>query len=240
MTYKYLKKTLLIWGIELEFYVEGIECDLFLHNVQKKISWFKFYCEKETSINQYEIKSCCYDNFNVLTKHFKCVKEILTETSHSLGGHISFHAKPYLNRAGSALNVHVNLIDLNSNNLFYISNNKCSDYLFYSVGGLCFVMKKYMQYFAPNNESYLRFKYPDIHTPTTISWGVNNRTAAIRIIPHPICRLEHRIPGADCDLREVLEAIVEGISFGIENKIAPPKRVYGIASDPQYKMEKLI
>nr|WP_255453375.1 hypothetical protein [Wolbachia endosymbiont of Atemnus politus] len=39
-----------------------------------------------------------------------------------------------------------------------------------------------MLVFAPNDDSYLRFQYPDIHTPTTVSWGVTNRTAAIRIL----------------------------------------------------------
>jgi glutamine synthetase len=37
----------------------------------------------------------------------------------------------------------------------------------------------------------------------------------------------------------MLEATIEGITFGIENKITPPNRVYGVISDPQYQMEKL-
>lgn len=40
--------------------------------------------------------------------------------------------------------------------------------------------EKRMLYFAPNDDSYLRFQYPDIPTPATISWGVNNRTTSIR------------------------------------------------------------
>ncbi|WP_025264163.1 type I glutamate--ammonia ligase [Wolbachia endosymbiont of Onchocerca volvulus] len=230
------------FGIELEFYIEGIEKEcLFLSNAKDKIALLGFFCEKETSIHQYEIKSSCYTNFNDLIKHFELVKGLITEAAQKLGGNTSFKAKPYLDRAGSALNVHVNLVNLHNSNLFYCSEQKYSDFLIYSIGGLCAMMKKDMLFFAPNNDSYLRFQYPDIHTPTTVSWGVNNRTAAIRTLSSSSkCRLEHRVPGADCNLEKVLIAIIEGIIFGIENKIIPPNRVYGIASDPQYKMESLI
>ncbi len=148
-----------------------------------------------------------------------------------------------MNRAGSALNVHVNLIDYNGNNLFYMYEKDCSSYLLHSIGGLCAMLKKHMLYFAPNDNSYFRFRYPDINTPTTVSWGKNNRTAAIRIPDFngdlAKCRLEHRVPGADSDLQEVLLAIIKGVNFGLENKVTPPPRVYGVASDAQYKMDKL-
>jgi glutamine synthetase len=233
-----------ILGVELEFYIEKIEEDLFLTNIEDKIASLGFFCEKESSTHQYEVKSNCYISSDDLIKDFKLVKELITKTAHKLGGNVCFKAKPYLDRAGSALNVHVNLVDSNNNNLFYSHEKKYSDYLLYSIGGLCATMKKHMLFFAPNENSYLRFKYPDIHTPTTVSWGVNNRTAAIRIPDFSgdfkKCRLEHRVPGADCDLKKVLTAITEGIIFGIENKTAPPNRVYGIASDSQYKMESLI
>ncbi|MGL9732922.1 MAG: glutamine synthetase [Wolbachia sp.] len=229
-------------GIELEFYIEKIEKEnLFLSNIKNRIAPLGFSCEKENSIHQYEIKSDCYINSNNLIKHFELVKELITETAQKLDGNASFKAKPYLNRAGSALNVHVNLVDSNNSNLFNHSEQKYSDYLIHSIGGLCTMMKKHMLFFAPNDDSYLRFQYPDIHTPSTVSWGVNNRTTAIRILNFKDkYRLEHRVPGADCNLEKVLSAIIEGIIFGINNKISPPNRVYGIASDHQYKMENLI
>ncbi|OEY86857.1 glutamine synthetase [Wolbachia pipientis] len=226
-----------VFGIELEFYIENTEENFFLSKIKDEIGLLGFICEKEKSIHQFEIKSGCYTNANILWEHFKIVKEMLVEVVEKQGGNVLFEAKPYLNRAGSALNIHINLLDDNNQNLFRLYNN----YLIYSIGGLCSMLKRHMSYFVPNNNSYLRFKYPDINTPTTVSWGVNNRTAAIRI-PSDFtkCRLEHRVPGADCDLKDVLAAIYEGVVFGIKNKVLPPKRVYGIASDPQYKMEKLI
>ncbi|WFW29610.1 MAG: glutamine synthetase [Wolbachia endosymbiont of Menacanthus eurysternus] len=230
------------FGIELEFYIENIkEEHLLFESIKNKISLLDFFCEKENSICQYEIKSTCYTNFNKLIKHFILAKKLISETAQKFGGNASFKAKPYLNRAGSALNIHVNLIDLNNRNLFYCNKQKYSKHLIYSIGGLCAMMRKYMSFFAPNKNSYLRFKYPDIHTPTTISWGVNNRTTAIRVLnSENKCRLEHRVPGADCNLEKVLKVIIKSIVFGIKNKVIPPNRIYGIASDLQYKMESLI
>ncbi|MDG7056409.1 MAG: glutamine synthetase [Wolbachia endosymbiont of Meromenopon meropis] len=229
------------FGIELEFYIQQIKVEhLFLNKIKNKIASFGFFCERENSIHQYEIKSSCYINSNNLIKHFELVKKIITKTAQELGGNACFKAKPHLDRAGSALNVHVNLLDSNSNNLFYQNKQKFSNYLIYSIGGLCAMMKKHMLFFAPNDDSYLRFQYPDIHTPTTVSWGINNRTAAIRILNTNKCRLEQRVPGADCNLKKVLAAITEGMAYGIKNKILPPNMVYGVASDPQYKMESLI
>ncbi|MGL9725851.1 MAG: glutamine synthetase [Wolbachia sp.] len=235
----------ILFGIELEFYIKGIEKEyLFLSSLKNKIAPFDFFCDKENSTHQYEVKSGCYTNHENLIKHLELVKEVLIKTAQEFDGNVSFKAKPYLDRAGSALNVHVNLMNSNNDNLFYSSKQKYSEYLIHSIGGLCAMMKKHMLFFAPNDESYLRFQYPDIHTPTTISWGINNRTAAIRI-PYfgkdsQKCRLEHRVPGADCNLEQVLMVIIEGMIFGIENKIIPPSRVYGVAFDSQYKMERLI
>ncbi|GFR21001.1 glutamine synthetase [Trichonephila clavata] len=199
-----------VFGIELEFYIEGIEKEyLFLNSIKNKIASLEFSCEKENSTHQYEIKSGCYTNFDNLIKHFELAKQLLTETAQKLGGNVSFKAKPYLDRAGSALNVHVNLVNSNNDNLFYINEQKYSDYLIHSIGGLCTMMKKTYVVFAPNDDSYLRFQYPDIHTPTTISWGVNNRTAAIRI-PYfgndfKRCRLSTAFPEQTVILKKYLQ-----------------------------------
>lgn len=134
-----------VFGIELEFYIEGIEKEyLFLNSIKNKIASLEFSCEKENSTHQYEIKSGCYTNSYNLIKHFELAKQSLTETAQKLGGNVSFKAKPYLDRAGSALNVHVNLVNSNNGNLFYINEQKYSDYLIHSIGGLCAMMKKHM------------------------------------------------------------------------------------------------
>lgn len=229
-----------IFGIELEFYAEEIEqkeVDFLFAKISESMN---ISFDKEVSEGQYELKTSTYTELKILVQHLNLAKEIIFERVSNLKGKVSFNAKPDIDKAGSALNVHVNLLDFNNRNVFAAFDLQ---HLLYSIGGLCALMKKHMLCFAPNDSSYLRYKYPDINTPTTVSWGGNNRTTAIRL-PYTAgnkqkCRLEHRVPGADSDSETVFVALLKGIIYGIEEKINPPSKVYGIASDPKYNMDKL-
>lgn len=232
-----------VFGIELEFYVEEVdqkEVDFLFVKISESMD---VSFNKETSKCQYELKTSAYTKLEALVQHLNLVKEIIFQRVSSLKGKVSFEAKPYINKAGSALNVHINLLDSNNRNVFAALDLQQKNYLLYSIGGLCALMKKHMLYFAPNDNSYLRYKYPDINTPTTVSWGGNNRTTAIRL-PYTAgdkqkCRLEHRVPGADSDSEAVFFALLIGIIYGIEEKVNPPSKIHGIASDPKYNMSKL-
>ncbi|GHM58144.1 MAG: glutamine synthetase [Candidatus Mesenet longicola] len=232
-----------VFGIELEFYVEEVDqrkIDLLFTKVSENMN---VSFNKEISEHQYELKTSTYSKLKILVQHLNLAKEIIFERISSLKGKVSFEAKPYINKAGSALNVHISLLDFNNCNVFADLDSQQKNYFLYSVGGLCALMKKHMLCFAPNDSSYLRYKYPDINTPTTVSWGGNNRTTAIRL-PYTAgdkqkYRLEHRVPGADSDGESVFTALLKGIIYGIEEKVNPPFKVYGIASDPQYSMDKL-
>ncbi len=232
-----------VFGVELEFYVEEVEqreIDLLFAKISNSMN---MSFEKEASECQYELKTTTYTELRILVQHLNLVKEMIFEQICSLKGKVSFEAKPYIDKSGSALNVHINLLDCNNCNMFCTIDSEQESYLLYSIGGLCALMKKHMLYFAPSDNSYLRYKYPDIHTPTTVSWGGNNRTTAIRL-PYTAgnrqkCRLEHRVPGADSNNEKVFTALLEGIIYGIEAKINPPSKIYGIASDSKYNMDKL-
>ena len=75
-------------------------------------------------------------------------------------------------------------------------------------------------------------KYP---APTFVSWGINNRSCAIRVpTPSDIKdfkeyilkdnrhrRIEFRIPSADADLKLVLIGVLTSILNGLENNLIP-------------------
>ncbi|KJV69539.1 type I glutamate--ammonia ligase [Candidatus Neoehrlichia procyonis] len=233
-------------GVELEFYFSKIE----EHNLQSlidiissKITQLSCQITKEAHHFQYEIQTYHSNKIENLITDLLIVKEIIQEYTASFGGKANFFAKPYLNKAGNAFHIHVNLLNLHNENLFFNHNNCMSNTLLYCIGGLCSSIKKHMIFFAPRADSYLRYIHADINTPTTISWGGNNRSVAIRLpnITNNLskCRIEHRVPGADCNYQNTVIAILQGIIHGIENKILPIPKTYGIASDPQYKLEKL-
>ena len=84
--------------------------------------------------------------------------------------------------------------------------------------------------FAPHYNSYRRLR-PDTHAPTSISWGYENRTAAIRIPGgnHKARRIEHRVAGADANPYLVMAGILGAALVGIRNKWEPPAPVSGRA-----------
>ena len=132
---------------------------------------------------------------------------------------------------GNALHVHLHLQDSNHYNLL-----EQKSYLSYIIAGLCASIQPSMLDFAPYVACYQRYQYPDHNTPTTISWGYNNRTTAIRVINNHI---EHRVPCANSDPQVVIKKILEGAYEGISHKKHPIAPVYGIASQTKYNLQPL-
>lgn len=143
----------------------------------------------------------------------------------------TFMAKPYQDKAGNGMHVHVSLIDENGNNVFSNPGEMIgSELLRWAIGGLTMAMPESMAVFAPNANSYRRFQ-PDAFVPLAPAWGYNNRTCAIRIPagPEDGKRIEHRVSGADANPYLVVAAILAGMHYGISNKVEPPPMTVGNA-----------
>jgi glutamine synthetase len=98
------------------------------------------------------------------------------------------------------------------------------------LAGVLATLPDFMLMYAPNVNSYKRF-VPLTWAPTNATWGIENRTAAVRLIgggPGAI-RLENRIPGADMNPYLAFAASLAGGLHGIENKLEPPAPVKGSA-----------
>jgi glutamine synthetase len=84
----------------------------------------------------------------------------------------------------------------------------------------------------PTINSYKRL-VPGYFAPVNVSWGVENRSAAVRAIVSPghpeLCRLECRRPGADANPYLAVAAIVASAADGIRRKATPPAPVEGDA-----------
>src|SRR3546814_12605515 len=83
-------------------------------------------------------------------------------------------AKPYLNRAGNGMHMHVSLLDGLSRNVFDGGAAIASDTLRHAIGGVLEVLPESMAFLAPNVNSYRR-NLPDIFVPTQRRWGFENR-----------------------------------------------------------------
>jgi len=84
--------------------------------------------------------------------------------------------------------------------------------------------------FNPSVNAFRRLQ-PGTWTPATASWGVDNRTAAIRAITGAAkaVRLEHRRPGADVNPYLAIAAMLAGGLHGIAEKLEPPAPATGDA-----------
>jgi glutamine synthetase len=74
--------------------------------------------------------------------------------------------------------------------------------------------------YAPTVNSYKRL-VEGAWAPTTITWGIDNRTTALRVINSTPehTRLETRIPGADSNSYLALSAALASGLYGIKNKL---------------------
>jgi len=154
-------------------------------------------------------------------------RQVMREVAHELGRTVSFMAKP---TAGFGQGAHIN-ISLQSDgvNRFFAEDGP-SELMRHAVGGLLATMAGNTSIAFPQITSYRRLV--DLTgPPTTISWGVNNKTAAVRAITaHPkYSRLEYRLPGADVNPYLALAGVLAGVLAGIERRMEPPAEVTDMA-----------
>lgn len=243
LTHNFISKTKykLLVGVEIEFYLLNLNpnnLDNFIQDFKdqctiKHINLLKF--EHEKGINQYEISLAPGQFIDKLTTDLTLSLKLLKMLANKYECILNIDAKPLINQPGNALHINISLLDQNNNNVFTNINNKI---LLYCIGGMCALMQESMICFAPYQTSYNRF-IAKTNAPTTVSWGGNNRTVAIRVPSTSNIRIEHRIACANSDIYNVLLMIIIAIDYGITNKIIPKQRIYGDAADSQYNLPKL-
>lgn len=142
----------------------------------------------------------------------------------------TFMAKPYGTRSGNGMHVHFSLIDRDGRNVFNDGSDEGSPLLHHAVAGLLAGMPETALLFAPHFNSFRRLR-PDTHAPTSVSWGYENRTTAIRIPggDPEARRIEHRVAGADANPYLVVAGILGAALYGIENSLEPPDPFTGRA-----------
>jgi glutamine synthetase len=73
--------------------------------------------------------------------------------------------------------------------------------------------------YAPNINSYKRY-VPGSFAPTSVRWGVDNRTCALRLVGHGhSLRAENRTPGGDVNPYLAVAAMIAAGLHGIDNEL---------------------
>jgi glutamine synthetase len=151
-------------------------------------------------------------------------KRVLRGVAQKHGYIACFMAKPFTERAGSGLHVHVSLNDAQGHNLFAAD----TDDLRHAIGGMKATMAESMAVFAPNANSYRRF-VSESYAPTAPIWGINNRSVSLRVPGGPVesRHVEHRICGADANLYLAVATVLGSAAHGMRNSLDPGPPVEG-------------
>ncbi len=140
----------------------------------------------------------------------------------------SFMAKPFAEEAGNGMHLHVSLADKDGNNAFASDDPQGTPMLRHAIGGMKAMLGDSMAIFAPNANSYRRFK-ANSYAPVAPTWGVNNRTVSLRIPAGPPAsrHVEHRVAGADANPYLALAAVLAAMHHGIKGAVDPGPAVTG-------------
>ena len=156
------------------------------------------------------------------------LKRLLRGVAARHGYLVTFMAKPFADLAGSGMHLHVSLADAAGNNLFAAEDPAGTPLLRAALGGLKATMAESLLVFAPNGNSYRRFRSQS-YAPVAANWGVNNRSVSLRVpLGPPASRhIEHRIAGADANPYLAAATVLAGVERGIALQLDPGPPVTG-------------
>lgn len=148
---------------------------------------------------------------------------------------VTFMAKWNSDLPGSSGHLHQSLWDpAHEQNLFVDKADPAglSPLARHYLGGQIASMRELTALYSPTVNSYKRY-VPGVWAPLTASWGVENRTCAVRVINGPketATRLEFRQTAADINPYIAMATCLAAGLHGIEERIEPPPPVVGDAT----------
>jgi glutamine synthetase len=137
----------------------------------------------------------------------------------------SFMAKWSADLPGCGGHVHQSLCNRDGVNLFYDARDphRMSKTFKHYVAGQIHCLPQVLPMFAPNVNSYKRL-VEGAWAPTRVTWGYDNRTTALRVIPGSArsTRLETRVGGADNNAYLTIAASLAAGMYGVEHELELP------------------
>ncbi len=165
---------------------------------------------------------------------FKTFAKIMAQKN---GMMATFMAKWSPDWPGQSGHIHMSLTDKKGTSAFHDAKDKhgMSETMRHFVGGQQKLMPEMLSMIANTVNAYTRL-IPGFWAPTEATWGVDNRTCALRVIEGSAKsqRVEYRIAAADANPYISLAAAIGAGLWGVENKIEPDAPVQGNAYDKTF------
>ena len=159
---------------------------------------------------------------------FKTFMKILAQRNNKMA---TFMAKWSLNYPGQSGHIHLSLKNKETgSSAFYDASetHNMSKIQRHFLAGQQRLMPEFLAMFSPTINSYTRL-VPGAWAPTHATWGVENRTTALRVIPgnEKSQRVEYRLGSADANPYIALAAAIGSGLYGIEHEWEPEAEVQG-------------
>jgi glutamine synthetase len=177
----------------------------------------------EYAPGQYELTLNYRKNIMQAADDLVLLKRLVRAQARRHGVTACFMAKPIEKYAGSGMHLHVSLLDDKGANVFAEKDGEeWSPTLLHALGGLTATMAESMLVFAPHANSWRRF-VAQSYAPIAPTWGVNNRSVALRVPAGDVKnrRIEHRPSGVDANPYLVAATVLAGIAKGQAEKLDP-------------------
>jgi glutamine synthetase len=184
----------------------------------------------ECNLGQHEI-AFRYDEAVTSCDNHSIYKTGAKEIAAQDGVSITFMAKPNA-REGNSCHIHLSVRSASGGAPVLASES--GPYGLSKIGehflaGLLDSMRELTLCYAPNINSYKRY-VPGSFAPTSVRWGPDNRTCALRLVGHgPSLRVENRTPGGDVNPYLAVAAMIAAGLHGIDHELPLEPPVTGNA-----------
>jgi glutamine synthetase len=188
----------------------------------------------EFSPGQFEINLAHSGLIDAADRAFR-LKSAVQEIARQRDLLATFMAKPFNDEGGSGFHVHVSLNDESGRNVFGDQDGPdgLSATAKHAIGGVLAHARALSALLNPTINSYKRFG-PDTLAPWLVDWGLDNRSAMIRIPPERGAgtRMEVRLGDATANPYLALAAVGAAVYLGITSKNDPGEKLEGYGYDP--------
>jgi len=203
-----------------------------LRRIRNEMAGAGLYVESakgECNLGQHEIAFRYAEAVTTCDNH-SIYKTGAKEIAAQEGMSITFMAKPNA-REGNSCHIHLSVRGGTDGSPVMAGDSAhgLSGFGEHFLAGLLAGMRELTLCYAPNINSYKRY-VPGSFAPTSVRWGPDNRTCALRLVGHgPSLRVENRTPGGDVNPYLAVAAMIAAGLDGVDRELPLEPPVTGNA-----------
>ena len=173
-----------------------------------------------------------YDSAMIAADRVVMFRSLVKQLAARHGLNATFMAKPFIDESGNGFHLHYSLWSEGKN--IFADAGKLNDLGRHFLGGMQQRMAEASICGAATVNAYRR-RQPLSFCPVNASWGLDNRTVALRVIEgsDSTVRIEKRDAGADCNPYLLMAADIAAGLDGIEGKTEPTAITTGNAYEDE-------